>query len=44
MRIDKNTGQVYEDFVDWLRTDSHFFWIISLLFAVMAYYITTEEV
>jgi hypothetical protein len=44
MRVDKNNGQVYEDFVDWLRTDRHIIWIISLLFAVVAYYVTTEEI
>ncbi len=43
MRIDKNTGQVYADFRDWLFADNHLVWIISLFFAVVAYYATTEE-
>lgn len=44
MRMDKNTGQVYDDFWDWLRNDGHTIWIISLFFAVAEYLITTEEV
>jgi len=43
MRRDKNTGEIYDSFVDWLRTDIHFVWIISLVFAVAAYLLTTEE-
>ncbi len=43
MRVDKNTGQVYKNFADWLRTDGHFVWIISLFFALLVYYVTTEE-
>ena len=43
MRVDKNTGQVYEDFPDWLRHDGHLIWIISLFFAVVYYFVTTEE-
>ena len=44
MRVDKNTGQVYENFYDWLWADGHIIWIISLFFAILAYYVTTEEV
>jgi hypothetical protein len=44
MRADKNTGQIYDNFVDWLQTDGHLVWIISLVFAYAAYLMTTEEV
>ena len=44
MRADKNSGQVYDDFWDWLRKDGHTIWIISLVFAYVAYLTTTEEV
>ena len=44
MRIDKNNGQRYDDFLDWLRTDAHALWLISLVFAYAAYLATTEEV
>ena len=37
MRIDRNTGQIYSDFRDWLRVDRHAIWILSLIFAY-AYY------
>ena len=43
VRVDKNTGQEYEDFGDWLRNDGHIVWIISLVFAYAAYLLTTEE-
>ncbi len=43
MRIDKNTGQEYTDFWDWLRADWHAIWIISLVLAYAAYLTTTEE-
>jgi len=44
MRADKNTGQKYNDFWDWLRTDGHTIWIISLVFAYAYYLMTTVEV
>jgi hypothetical protein len=44
MRVDKQTGQIYEDFADWLRTGGHMAWIISLFFAYVRYLTTTEEV
>jgi hypothetical protein len=45
MRIDKNKpGQRYTDFFDWLRTDGNFIWVISLVFAYLAYLLTTEEI
>ncbi len=44
MRVDKNTGHVYKGIADWLLTDGHFIWIISLFFAILAYYVTTEEI
>jgi hypothetical protein len=43
MRIDKNNGQRYNDFGDWLRADGHVIWLISLVFAYAAYLVTTEE-
>jgi hypothetical protein len=43
MRVDKNTGQSYEDFWHWLRIDAHAVWIISLVFAYAAYLMTTDE-
>ncbi len=43
MRVDKNTGEPYEDFLDWLRADAHALWLISLVFAYLAYLLTTEE-
>jgi hypothetical protein len=43
MRVDKNTGQLYEDFLHWLRTDRHAIWIISLVFAYVEYLVTTDE-
>jgi hypothetical protein len=43
LRVDKNKGQPYEDFWDWLRTDGHAIWIISLVFAYAAYLVTTDE-
>jgi hypothetical protein len=44
VRIDKNSGQEYEDFWAWLRDDGHIVWAISLMFAYAAYLLTTEEV
>jgi hypothetical protein len=45
MRAEKNDpGQVYDDFWDWLRTDQHAVWIISLFFAYLYYLLTTEEI
>ncbi len=44
MRYDKNNGQYYNGFADWLFDDGHVLWIISLFFAVAAYLLTTEEV
>ncbi len=45
MRIDKNDPeQRYIDFGDWLRTDWHALWVISLVFAYLRYLLTTEEV
>jgi hypothetical protein len=44
MRADKNSGQIYADFWDWLRDDGHVIWIISLVFAYAHYLMTTEEV
>ena len=41
MRRDKKTGQLYEDFRDWLLYDGHSIWVISLFFAVAAYFLTT---
>ncbi|MBP1706693.1 MAG: hypothetical protein H6Q39_417 [Chloroflexi bacterium] len=42
MRADKYSGQLYEDFWDWLRT--YPVWILSLFFAYVRYLMTTEEV
>lgn len=44
MRADRNNGQIYDDFWDWLRNDGHLVWIISLVFAYAAYILTTEDV
>jgi hypothetical protein len=45
MRAEKSDpGQIYFDFWDWLRTDEHLVWILSLLFAYFFYLLTTEEV
>ncbi len=45
MRADKNNPQkVYEDFWDWLRTDWHPLWLISLFFAYVYYLLSTEEI
>jgi len=44
MRADKNTGQTYNDFGDWLRTDDHVIWIIGLVLGYMYYLLTTQEV
>ena len=45
MRVDKNDPRiVYDGFFDWLQTDNHFVWIISLVFAYVYYLMTTEEV
>ncbi len=43
MRVDKNTGQRYDDFWDWLRNDDHIIWIIGLVFGYAYYISTTEE-
>ena len=44
MRAEKNTGQRYNDFWGWLRTEGHIIWIISLVFAYLYYFMTTEEI
>ncbi len=44
MRRDKNNGQIYENFADWLWDDGHTIWIITLFFAIAYYLMTTEEV
>ncbi len=45
MRAEKeDPGQRYDDFWDWLRTDWHPIWILSILFGYMYYLMTTEEV
>ena len=41
MRTDRNTGQKYEDFRDWLRA-GHTIWIITLVFAY-AYYLGSTD-
>jgi hypothetical protein len=43
MRADRNSGQVYDDFWDWLRNDGHAIWILSLILAYAAYLSTTQE-
>jgi hypothetical protein len=45
MRAEKdNPDQKYIDFWDWLRTDSHAIWLLSLGIAYLYYLMTTEEV
>lgn len=44
MRRDRNNGQIYRDFWDWLRDDGHVIWLISLIFAYVAYLGTTDPV
>jgi hypothetical protein len=44
MRVDRKTGQSYENFGHWLLTDRHIIWIISLFLAYAYYLGTTEEV
>jgi len=45
MRAEKNNHkQIYNDFWDWLLTDWHPIWIITLVFGYLYYLMTTEEV
>jgi len=44
MRVDKNTREIYADFGDWLRNDGHTIWISTLVFALVYYLGSTEEV
>jgi hypothetical protein len=43
MRADRNTGQTYKDFWDWLRR-GHIIWIIFIFFAYGWYLGSTEKV
>ena len=45
MRAEKNNPQQrYTDFWDWLRTDWHPIWILTIVFGYLYYLTTTEEV
>ncbi len=43
MRIDRNDGQEYADFWDWLGRSWHALLILSLVLAYVYYRLTTEE-
>jgi hypothetical protein len=44
MRRDRKSEQLYQDFWDWLRDDSRCFWLLSLIFAYVAYLGTTDPI
>jgi len=43
MRIDRNTGQTYKDFWDWLRR-GHIIWMFIIFFAYGWYLGSTEKI
>ncbi len=44
MRRDRNTGQIYKSFWDWLFNGGHLMWIILIFFAYGWYLGSTDEV
>jgi hypothetical protein len=44
MRRDRNTGQIYQNYGDWLFNYGHSLWILTLFFGYGWYLGSTDEV